>query len=278
MNIMRKKKKIMWSVVRYTLILLFGLFFAFPFLWALSTSFKGAEDILSWPPVLFPRQPTLDNYRYVFNEIPMLRYFLNSIIITGLGVFLQLVFSALAAYPLAKFEFKGRDLIFYLILAPMLIPVQGALVVNFITIMRLQLVDTFLGVVIPSAVSIFGIFLLRQHYQSVPRELEDAARIDGCSEFRLWWNIELPLVKPALGTLAIFSFVAYWNSFLWPLIVLRDTNKYPLQVAIAHLSTGLELNYRYITASLMVAALPILLFFIFTQRYFIEGFEGALKE
>ena len=276
--ILRNRRKLTWYALRYILIGILGLFFVFPFLWTFITSLKGAEGIFSWPLVFMPRHPTLDNYRYVFTKLPMLRYFASSLIITMLGVVFQLTLAALAAYPLAKLKFKGRDLIFYLILVPMLIPMEGGMIVNFLTILKLHLFNTYLAVVLPSAVSIFGIFLLRQHYLSVPRDIEDAARIDGCNEFRLWWSIELPLVRPALGTLGIFSFISFWNSFIWPLIVLNDVNKYPLQVGLAYLASGLEQNYRYITASLVVATLPVIIFFLFTQRYFTEGFTGALKQ
>jgi putative chitobiose transport system permease protein len=160
----------------------------------------------------------------------------------------------------------------------MMIPIQGGLIVNFITILNLKLYDTYLAVVLPSAVSIFGIFIMRQNYLSIPRDLEDAARIDGCNEFQLWWKIMFPMVRPAATALSIISFAGFWNAFLWPLIVLQNENKFPLQVGLSYLNNMFEQNYRYITASLIVAALPILIFFFFTQRYFIEGYQGALKQ
>jgi putative chitobiose transport system permease protein len=247
-------------------------------LWVLSTSFKGAEDIFGNGLNLIPKSFTIKNYVEVFTAIPMAKYFLNTLIITFIGVAFQVILASLAAYPLARLDFKGRNLIFYLILLPMLIPVEGSLVINFITILNLQLYNTYLSVVLPGAVSIFGIFLMRQHYLSVPKELEDAARIDGCNEFQVWWKITFPLVRPATSALAIFSFAAFWNSFLWPLIVLKDSNKFPLQVGLSQLNTQFNQNFRTISAAIVIATIPILVFFFFTQRYFIEGYKGAVKQ
>lgn len=271
-------KRLAKFLFSYTILILLAVFFAFPFFWVLSTSLKTAVDVFSWPPKWIPNPPTLENYQMVLKKLPILRYFLNTLIITGMGILFNVVLAALAAYPLARLNFKGRNLIFAIILLPMMIPMQGGLIVNFITIIKLHLYDTFLAVVLPGAVSIFGIFLMRQHYQSVPKELEDAARIDGCNEFQLWWKIMLPMVRPAITALAIFSFTAYWNAFLWPLIVLQDSNKYPLQVGLSYLSSTFEGNFRQISAGIIIAAVPILVFFFFTQRFFIEGYQGALKQ
>jgi len=265
-------------ILTYITLIVLAFFFTFPFLWTLSTSLKGPVNLFTWPPEWIPKNPTIENYVMVFKKLPMLKYFFNTIIITGMGVIFQVVTSTLAAYPLARMEFKGRNLIFTLILLPMLIPMQGALIVNFLTVIKLNLYNTYLGVVVPSAVSIFGIFLMRQNYLSVPKELEDAARIDGCNEFQIWWKVVLPLVKPATATLAIFAFAAYWNSFLWPLIVLKDSNKYPLQVGLAQLNSVFEGNFRQISAAIVIATVPILIFFFFTQRFFIEGYKGAVKQ
>jgi len=274
----RSKKKIIKFIINYVILSALALFFIFPFLWALSTSLKTSTDVLAWPPKWIPKPATLDAYNYVISHVPFVRYFINSFIITLLGIVFNVGFASLAAYPLARLEFKGRNLIFFLILLPMMIPIQGGLIVNFITILNLKLYDTFLSVVLPSAVSIFGIFIMRQNYLSIPRDLEDAARIDGCNEFQLWWKIMFPMVRPAATALSIISFAGFWNAFLWPLIVLQDQNKFPLQVGLSYLNNMFEQNYRYITASLIIAALPILVFFFFTQRYFIEGYQGALKQ
>lgn len=271
-------RKLIKYILTYAILTGLALFFTFPFLWALSTSLKGAEDIFKWPPKWIPDNPTIENYVNVFKKIPMGRYFLNTLIITGLGVIFEVILASLAAYPLARLDWKGKNLVFKIILMPMLIPVQGALIVNFITIIRFGLYNTYLGVVLPSAVSIFGIFLMRQHYLSVPRELEDAARIDGCNEFQVFWKISFPLVRPATTALAIFAFTAHWNSFLWPLIVLNDAKKYPVQVGLAQLTSAFEPNFRTASAAIVLSMIPILIFFYFTQRFFIEGYKGAIIE
>ncbi len=271
-------KKILKYVIIYTVLILVALFFTFPFLWVLSTSFKGPEDLFTWPPKFIPEKPTISNYLRVFQRVPMARYFINTLIITSLGVIFEVVFCSLAAYPLARLNWKGRDLVFKLILLPMLIPMQGALIVNFMTIIKFQLYDTFLGVVLPGAVSIFGIFLMRQHYLSVPAELEDAARIDGANEFQVFWKVVFPVAKPATSALAIFAFTSYWNSFLWPLIVLRTKTKYPIQVGLAQLSSPFEPDFRLISAATVLAMVPILIFFYFTQKFFIEGYKGAILQ
>ncbi|AMW32705.1 carbohydrate ABC transporter permease [Fervidobacterium islandicum] len=272
-------KKIIRVILSYIILIALGIFFTFPFIWVLSTSFKGpGENLFTWPPKFIPQNPTLENYVTVFRKVPMIRYFLNTIIITSLGVIFQVILAALAAYPLARLEWKGKDLVFKFILLPLLIPMEGALIVNFITILKMGLYDRYLAVVLPSAVSIFGIFLMRQHYLSVPAELEDAARIDGCNEFQVFWKITFPLVRPATAALAIFAFTAYWNSLLWPLIVLRTPTKYPIQVGLSQLSSTFEPNFRTASAAMVIAMIPILTFFYLTQRYFIEGYKGAIIE
>ena len=274
----KNRKKVVRMITTYIVLLVLGFFFSFPFLWVLSTSFKTATNVYSWPPKWIPNPVTTESYKIVMEKLPIVRYFGNTMIITVLGIVMNVVFSSLAAYPLARLKFKGRDIIFAMILLPMMIPMQGGLIVNFITILKLKLYNTFLAVVLPGSVSIFGIFLMRQHYRAIPKDLEDAARIDGCGEFKLWWKIMLPMVRPATASLAIFSFSAYWNAFLWPLIVLKDSNKFPLQVGLSNLNSAFEGNFRQISAGIVIAAIPILIFFFFTQRFFIEGYQGALKQ
>jgi len=273
----KKTKKITKNIFWYLVLIAIALFFVFPFIWVLSTSFKTPTDVFGSKLNLIPDKWTLDNYINVFKTVPMAKYFLNTLIITGLGVILNVIIASVAAYPLARLKFKGRNLIFFLILLPMLIPMEGSLIVNFMTILKLNLYDTYLATVIPSAVNIFGVFLMRQHYMSVPKELEDAARIDGCNEFQVWWKITFPLVRPATAALSIFSFSAYWNSFIWPLIVLDNKNKFPLQVGLAQLNTQFSQDFRTISAAIIIATVPILIFFFFTQKYFIEGYKGAIK-
>ena len=269
--------KLFKKIVLYIVLISIALFLTFPMIWMLSTSFKGPEDLFSYPPQWIPENPTLANYKAVFAKVPIFRYLLNTVLITTIGLTLNLVLSALAAYPLGRMKFWGSKVIFFMIIAPMLIPLQGKMIVNYLTLKKLHLVNTHLGVVLPSAVSIFGVFLLKQSYEAIPMEIEEAARIDGCGEFRLWWQIMLPSVKPSLAAVSIFSFVVYWNMFMWPLIVLKSKNLYPLTVGLTALESTFENNFRYISAGAMISIVPILIFFYFTQRYFIEGYKGAVK-
>ena len=194
------------------------------------------------------------------------------------GVGANLLLCALAAYPLARLRFPGRNLIFFVLLSTLMLPAHVGLIVNFVTLRRLGLIDTYAAVVLPSAVSVFGIFLLRQQYLSVPQELEDAARIDGASELGIWRRVMLPLIAPGLATLAIFEFVAFWNSFLWPLIVLKSPEKYPLAVGLLYLSGLFAHNTRLVAAGAVLMTVPILIVFVFTQRYFMRGLTlGALR-
>ena len=202
----------------------------------------------------------------------------NTLLITGAGVGLNLLLCSLAAYPLARMRFPGRNLIFFVLLSTLMLPSHVGLIVNFVTMTRLRLIDTYAAVVLPSAVSVFGIFLLRQQYLSIPQELEDAARIDGASELGIWWRVMLPLIAPGLATLAIFEFVAFWNSFLWPLIVLKSPEKYPLAVGLLYLSGLFAHNTRLIAAGAVMMTVPIIVVFLFTQRYFMRGITlGAIR-
>jgi len=250
----------------------------FPFVWLLATSLRSTGTVVSFPPVLIPHPPTLANYAGVWATMPLARFFANTVYITGVGILLTVVVSAMAGYPLARMRFPGRDVIFYAIVGSLMLPQHVGLILNFVTLMRLHMVDTYAAVYLPSAASVFGIFLLRQAYLTIPAEIEDAARIDGAGEFRLWGQIMLPLVAPALATLAIIEFSGYWNSFLWPLIVLKSPEKFPLAVGLLYLSGLFAYNTRYIAAGAVLMTLPTIAVFLALQRYFLRGITiGAVK-
>ena len=210
----------------YILLSTIALIMLMPLIWLISTALKSpGEDLFQFPPQFIPAHPTLENFTKAWNadpRNPFSRYFLNSLILSLLTVVLNLLSSSLAAYPLARLNFKGRDFIFSSIVATILIPFQIVMIPLFIISVQLRLQNTYLGMIFPSIASAFGIFLMRQAFQSVPKELEEAARIDGASELGIWWNIMIPSVRPALVTLAIFVFIGSWSDFLWPLII---TNK-----------------------------------------------------
>ncbi len=251
---------------------------AFPFLWLLATSLRATGSVFGFPPVLIPRPATLANFAGVWQTMPIGRFALNTVYITGMGIALTLLTSALAGYPLARMRFPGRDVIFYAIVGSLMLPQHVGLILNFVTMMRLHLVDTYAAVYLPGVASVFGIFLLRQAYLVIPQEIEDAAHIDGAGELRLWAQVMLPLVAPALATLAIVEFTAYWNSFLWPLIVLKSPDRYPLAVGLLYLSGLFAHNTRYIAAGAVLMTLPVIVVFVALQRYFLRGITlGAVK-
>ncbi len=242
----------------------------FPLLWLVSTSFKSPEEnIFQFPPQLFPSHPTLQNFISVWQTNPFGQYLFNSTIVAVLTVSLNLLFCSLAAYPLARLDFRGRNLIFTLVVSTIMIPFQIVMIPLYILTVQLGLRNTYLGVIFPSLASAFGIFLLRQAFQGVPKELEEAARMDGCTELGLWWNVMLPAVRPALVTLAIFVFIGSWSDFLWPLIVLDRPEYYTLPLGVATLAGTFSLDWRLIAAGSVISIAPVILFFLFMQRYIV---------
>ena len=254
------------------------MFTAFPLVWLLAVALRTAGSVFGFPPQLLPWPPSLANFITVWDTMPLPRFFFNTVVLSGIAVTLNLILCSMAAYPLARMEFPGRKVIFALLLSTLMLPGHVGMIVNFVTLMKLRLVDTYAGVLLPGAVSVFGIFLLRQAFLTVPQELEDAARIDGASEWTIWWRVMLPVITPALAALALFEFVAVWNSFLWPLIVLKSPDKFPLAVGLLYLSGLFAHNTRAVAAGAVVMTLPIIVVFLFTQRYFIRGLMvGAVR-
>ena len=256
-----------------------------PFLWLTSTSMKGAEEnIFQYPPVLWPKAPTLENFKEVLKLVPIIKYAVNSFIVAFFTVVLNLIFSALAAYPLARMEFKGKNFVFFMILLTLTVPFQAIMLPVYIIILKMNLIDAvsdfngYLGLILPFCVNAFGIFLLRQAFLTIPKEIEESAVVDGCNSFQIFYKILLPLIKPSLSVLAIFTFVGSWGEFLWPSIILTKQSLFTLPVGINELQGAFSANYRLIAAGSMVSILPILLFFLVLQRYFIKGTnEGAVK-
>ncbi len=256
-----------------------------PFLWLLSTALKSEnENIFSYPPSFIPEHITFANFIGVWNSVPFAAYIINSTIVCVFTILLNLILSALAGYPLARMEFKGKNLVFFAILATIMVPFQVIMIPVYLMVLRLNMVDSisafsgFSGLILPFAVNAFGIFLMRQAFMSIPKELEEAAVIDGCNAFQIWRKIMLPLVKPALATLAIFTFVGAWSEFLWPSIVLTKQQMYTLPVGLTHLQGVFSSNWRYIAAGAVISIIPILVVFLALQKFFIEGStQGAVK-
>jgi putative chitobiose transport system permease protein len=228
-------------------------------------------------PFMFPA--TTVNYYRVWTDVNLPRYFVNSILVAAWIVIIQLITSSLAAYPLSKMRFRGRNTIFYIILSTLIFPEQLTLIPLYIMSVNIfGFAGTLQALVIPFGANAFGIFLLRQTYQAIPDELIEAARIDGASEFGIWWRILLPLIRPGLATLAIFSFVGSWNSFLWPFLMLQGNNElFTLPVGLAFLEGAFVGNLRTVAAGVMIATVPIIIVFLVFQRQFIKGLSGAVK-
>lgn len=262
------------TLARY--LLLYGLLGAiaivmlFPLLWLISTAFKSSsENIFQFPPQLLPSQPTVENFVQVWQTNPFGRYLFNSTLVAILTVTLNLLFCALAAYPLARLDFRGRDWIFTAIVATIMIPFQIVMIPLYILTVQLGMRNSYLGIIFPALASAFGIFLLRQAFQGVPKEMEEAARIDGCSELGLWWFVMLPAIRPALVTLAIFVFIGSWSDFLWPLIVIDRPEFYTLPLGVATLAGTFSLDWRLIAAGSVISIAPVILVFLLLQRYIV---------
>jgi putative chitobiose transport system permease protein len=256
-----------------------ALIFLGPFYWLLITALKGPEqNVFSYPPQLYPSPPTIDSFFDLWQVGPFHRYLFNSAFAAVATVLGNLLFCSMAAYPLARMRFPGRDIIFFLILATLMIPLEVTLIPSFAVVSQLGWVDTYQALIVPSLVSPFGIFLLRQAFLTIPAELEEAARIDGATHFRIYWQIMLPLAAPSLATVAIFVFVAEWNSLLWPVVVLKSQEMLTLPIAITFLDSNFYGGWRQIAAGSVLSIIPILIVFLVAQRYFISGLTaGSLK-
>ncbi|WP_370539408.1 MULTISPECIES: carbohydrate ABC transporter permease [Nostocales] len=267
---MNLKDSRLQTLVIYAILGAIALVMLFPMLWLISTSLKSpTENIWQSPPELLPSQPTLENFSQVWQSLPFVTYLYNSILVSVLTVGLNLLFCSLAAYPLARLSFVGRNGIFIAIVATIMIPFQIVMIPLYILTVQLGLRNSYLGVIFPSLASAFGIFLLRQALITVPKEIEEAARLDGTSELGLWWYVMLPAIRPALITLAIFVFIGAWSDFLWPLIVIQDESLYTLPLGVAKLAGTFSLDWRLVAAGSVISITPVLVLFLFLQKYIV---------
>ncbi|MCT7954589.1 carbohydrate ABC transporter permease [Laspinema palackyanum] len=247
-----------------------------PLIWLISTAFKSpTENIFQVPPQFLPAEPTFQNFVRVWQASPFGQYLFNSTLVAVLTVSFNVIFCALAAYPLARLEFPGRNLIFSGIVSTIMIPFQIVMIPLYILTVQLGLKNTYLGIIFPSLASAFGIFLLRQAFQGVPKELEEAGRMDGCSELGIWWNVMIPAVRPALVTLALFVFIGSWSDFLWPLLVIDRPEFYTLPLGVARLEGTFSLDWRLIAAGSTIAIAPVLLLFLLLQQYIVPTDAGT---
>lgn len=278
-------KRIFEKIGIHGFLIFASLLSVFPFIWLISTSLKGnAENIFAYPPQIIPHDFTFENYIGVWKRVNFIAYFFNSMIVAGFTVILNLLLSALAAYPLARMQFFGKKFAFFSVLATIMVPFQAIMLPVYLITLKLHLVDSvnnfmgYLGLVMPFAVSAFGIFLMRQAFLTIPKEMEEAAIVDGCNVFQIFFKVLLPMVKPSLAVLAIFTFIGSWGEFLWPSIVLTKESMYTLPVGVNNLQGMFSSNWRFIAAGSILATIPIVIFFLAMQKYFISGEnEGAIK-
>jgi multiple sugar transport system permease protein len=283
------------KVVAYVILVPGAILFVAPFAWLISASFQPVGDIFSWPPQWIPENPTIDGYKLFFSigeggradrgAEGVTRWFMNSVFVATAVTALQLFFNSLAAYVFAKRKFPGRDLIFLLFLGTMMVPPTVTLIPNYIVLKHIPLVggndiwglgghgwlDSYYGLILPGAVSAFGIFLLRQYMQSIPDDLLDAARIDGASEFRIFWKVVLPLCRPALAAMGIFTFTFAWEDFLWPLVIISNPDLYTAPLGLALFVTRNRTAWDMLMAGSVIATLPMVVVFLIFQRNFIRG-------
>ena len=249
-----------------------------PLYWMVATSFTQPTLTMKFPPDIIPKNPTLSNFKELFNEPIIFRWTLNSLIVAGTVTLVQIFFCAMAGYSLAKKTFPGSKILFTIYIASMMIPGQVTLVPLYILISKFGMINTYAGLILPAIAAPFGVFMMRQFMLSVPNEIIEAARIDGAGEFRTFVKIVMPISKPAMAVLAIFTFVGQWNSFLWPLIVANSNEMRTLQAGLSLLQEQVPMEYSFLMAAATYAAIPMIIVFMSLQKYFLRGITvGAVK-
>lgn len=277
--VMKKKKSsaVLRRVLLYIVLILIAVIMVVPFLWMLSASLKTQYDAVKIPPVWIPDPPQWENYVKLFTEQPMFQFMLNTIKIVFFVVLGQLFFSSLAAYSFARISFKGRNVVFFFYIATLMVPGQVTMIPTYLMFAKAGLTDNHLALILPAFFSAFGVFLLRQFFMSLPRELEEAAEIDGCNPFMTYWRIMLPLVVPAMLTLGVFTLMNTWNDYMGPLIYLSSPEKYTMTLGIAYFKGVYTTQWNLVMAGSIVSVMPILIAYLCAQKYFIEGiaFSGV---
>ncbi|POZ92623.1 carbohydrate ABC transporter permease [Petrotoga halophila] len=259
------------QVAVHGLLIIWLLISVIPFIWMLSTSFKGPGEIFIFPPRWIPRNPTFNNYIDLFQNMNFGRPFLNSVIVSLSTTFLSVLVATMAGYGFAKFRFKNKNLLFLFILGTIMVPGQITMIPVFLLLSRLNLLNTYLGLILPAIANAFNIFFMRQYIMSIPDELIEAAKMDGAHEGWIFFRIILPLARPAMAAITIFTFTGSWNNFLWPLIIATDESMYTLPVAVSVLGGQYTENIAMQMAGSVIVILPLIIVFLFTQRYFIKG-------
>lgn len=271
---MQHKHVILWF-------LLFVLTFVFlmPIIWIMGSSFKTAGELFAWPPSLFGRNPTLDNYRKALQEGDFGRYFINTVYVSLTATFLTVIVNVMSGYAFAKYRFKGQNLLFGIVLATLMVPLEVIMIPIFKVIVATNLYNNLWGLIIPAVASPTAVFLVKQYYVGIPDAYMEAARIDGASEFNIFTRIMLPLAKPVISVLCIFSFMWRWNDYLWPKLVINSKSKYTIQLALANFSGEYSVDWNSLLAMSVISMIPVIVVFVSLQKYIIGGMTaGGVKE
>ena len=277
---MRSATKSLTQLCVYIIVVSGAVLMIFPFLWMASTAIKSESQIFAWPPQWIPIPAHLENFVKMWGVAAFANYFLNSWIVAGIGTIVVLFFCSLAGFAFAKYEFPARNIIFMILLTTLMIPAQVTLIPVFLIVKTLGWLNSYPGLIVPGLGNVFALFLMRQFMQTIPNDLLDAARIDGCSEFRIYRQIVLPLCKPIIATLGIFVFMGYWNNLFWPLIIISQDKMKTLQLGLSLLKTGYgTTRWNILMAGATLGSVPMIMVFLFLQRYFIQGITlTGLKE
>jgi ABC-type glycerol-3-phosphate transport system permease component len=268
-----------YAAVTYGALIIAVIIALFPFGYVISTSFKSTMALFSYPPEWLPSEPTLANYQNLLNRYPFWRWLANSFVVAAGVTAIKLVLDSMAGYAFAKMSFPGRNALFLIVLMSLMIPFASLLIPVFIIVRELGLLNTYWGLMLPGLASPIGIFMMRQFIESLPSDLENAARLDGCTEFQIYRKVILPLIKPGLVVLGVLTFMTQWTSYLWPLVVVTKPEMATLTVGARSLTSTFTQDWGLNSAAAVLSMVPMILVFIFLQRYFIAGsIAGALKE
>lgn len=269
--------RLLTTILLYLLVIGAGILFALPFLWAIGSSLKPITEIFKFPPTMWPVEPRWANYSDVFRIAPFLRFIYNTIYITLFAMLGQILSASAVAYGFSRFRFPGREMLFFVVLSTMMLPWQVTIVPTFLLFRFMGWINTYFPLILPFFFGggAFYIFLLRQFFMTIPKDLDEAAKIDGASSVRIFWNILLPLAKPALATVAIFSFIEHWNEFIAPLIFLNSPEKFTVSIGLRHFTASPfesdEPREAILMAASLITALPVLILFFAAQKYFVQG-------
>ncbi len=267
------------NILFWLLLVIMTAIYIGPFLFSLSISFSEETDVFQWPIRLIPEKLTLKHYQAVWTDLPFGRWLLNSVVITSIQTISNVFFASLAGFAFARLRFPGKDVIFAIFMASLMIPGIILLVPKFIIMNELRLINTYAGLMLPGLITVVNIFLMKQFFETIPRDLEEAAFIDGCSYFRLYWQIFMPISKPAIAAVAIYTFQGAWNEFMWTVIVTTTNDMFTLPVGMNFLKNEYQVNWPLLMSGTILISIPTLVIFLFFQRYFVEGVASSgLKE